>query len=247
MTKEVLTGDGSDITIDDLVVHVKYLARNVTSGVRELSVSSGPNLNPVIVIDHPDINGRLDGAGSFSRMFAQSTQLRIQAPNSYGRYQFDGWQVADRDLTNRSPTLSLFLESNSKVVAKYVLSAEPLRLRIIGTLPGQIRLEFPTVSGSTYTLEAAPELAHPAWTPVDTIVGDGLPAILTRSSRPSAAGSSGCARRHSRLGLWFACPHAVSHTPPSHTNAGSGDPNYRLSVVRGPSRGFPPGPRAHQS
>jgi hypothetical protein len=183
ITKEVNTDNQIDMVIDDIRIEVQFDFFNTTGNQRELDVHVAGDLAPQIVVSQQDINGRQDGEGDFTRVFAPSSRVTLNAPPSYGRFVFDRWVVNGQEGLANVSALSINMTSNTQVEARFreatVTLAAPTLVPVAAP-PGQVGFTFNTVSGSRYTVELSTSLANPQWSPVDLRVGNGGPMQFTR-------------------------------------------------------------------
>jgi hypothetical protein len=173
LTKDVSSDNGTDFVIDDLLFEIQYDFTPTSGNLRELNVRVSGDLEPVIVVSQPDINSQQDGQGDFIRVFPPFTLVSLQAPATYGQFVFDRWMVNNQPQTTQVPAVAVILSGNTQVEARYRLMAGPLVLTRIAAPAGQIGFSFPSEPGANYTLEQSPRLTNPAWTGVETLVGDG--------------------------------------------------------------------------
>jgi hypothetical protein len=179
VTKDVSTDNGTDFIIDDLLFEIQYDFSPTSANLRELNVDVSDDLSPVILLSQQDINDRRDGLGDFNRVFPPSTLLSLQAPATYGRFVFDRWFLNSQPQTTGRSTISVFLSGDAQLEARYRLRAELFLTPVTATL-GHFGLRFLSEAGGNYTLEQSPLLNAPAWTPVETRVGDGMTIEFTR-------------------------------------------------------------------
>ena len=182
ITKEVATEDGIDLAITDLEFEVTLDFDNSSSARRELEVIVADSLTPVITVNRADLNGRQDGQGDFTRLFAPFTQVTLQAPARFGEFRFDRWVVNGQPVPTTSTIVSLTLASATRAeplfhrdTQSFVLTPTPIALS-----GGQMGFSFPSVAGARYTIEQTFRIANPNWTTSETRTGDGLPIQFTR-------------------------------------------------------------------
>jgi len=187
ITKDISTDNGTDFIIDNLLFQIQYDFSPTSGSLRALDVRVSDNLTPVITLNQPDINTRQDGQGDFSRVFPPFTVVTLQAPPTYGQFIFDRWFLNNQPQGAQVPVVAAFLAADTQVEAHYQLLAGPLVLKPIPAPPGQIGFSFLSQPGVNYAIEQTGNLAHPAWTTVDTRVGDGTVIQLTRPMNTGSA------------------------------------------------------------
>jgi hypothetical protein len=187
LTKNVSTDNGTDFVIDDLVFEIQYDFNPTSSNMRDLTVRVSDDLAPVITVSQQDLNGRQDGQGDFSRVFAPFTVVALQAPPTYGQFVFDRWFINNQPQTAQSPVVAVFLTGNTQVEARYRLASGPLVLTPVAAPAGQVGFRFTSEPGRQYTVEQTVQLNNPIWSPVETRTGDGSVIQITRSAGTNAA------------------------------------------------------------
>jgi hypothetical protein len=187
ITKEVATDNGIDLTITNLEFDVRLDFDSTGSTRRELEIVVTNNLAPVITVSRTDLNGRQDGRGDFARVFAPFTQVTLQAPASFGEFQFDRWIVNGQAAPTTSPLTTITLAFDTRAEPLFRRASQSLVLTPVAASAGQIGFSFATESGARYTIEQSLRLTNPSWTPVETRVGDGSRIQFTRPVGTNAA------------------------------------------------------------
>ena len=188
ITKEVSTDNGIDLAITDLQFDVRLHFDNTSSSQqRKLVVDLDDNLSPVITVSQPDLNGRQDGQGDFTRIFAPSTRVVLQAPASFGEFLFERWVVNNVPAATTSTSVTNTLTSNMRAVPVFRRASQGIAITPVAVPAGQVGFTFPTESGASYTIEQAFRLTNPVWTPVETRTGNGAVMQFTRPVSTNAA------------------------------------------------------------
>jgi hypothetical protein len=188
ITKEVVTDNGIGLTITNLEFEVRLDFDSASSSRRELDVVVTNNLAPVIVVSRTDLNGRQDGQGDFTRVFAPFSQVTLQAPASFGEFVFDRWIVNGQAAATTSPLATITLASDTRAEPLFRrTSSQSFTLTPLAAPAGQIGFSFPTVPGARYTIEQTLRLTNPTWAPLETRTGDGSRIQFTRPISGNAA------------------------------------------------------------
>lgn len=172
LTRDVSSDNGTPFVIDDLLFELQYDFTPTSSTLRELNVRVSDGLEPVITLSQPDVNGRQDGQGDFSRSLPAFALVTLQAPFTYGRYVFDRWIINNQPQTTPIPAVAVFLSTHTQIEARYRIPT-PLALTPSVAPDGEAVLRFPSETGANYTLEQASRLVNPDWTPVASLPGNG--------------------------------------------------------------------------
>jgi hypothetical protein len=181
ITREISTDNGVGLAITDLQFEVRLHFDNTSSSERrKLVVDVDDNLSPVITVSQSDLNGRQDGQGDFTRIFAPSTRVILQAPASFGEFLFDRWVVNDVPAATASTSVTNTLTSDLRAIPVFRRASQGFALTSVPLGAGQIGFGFPTVSGVRYTIEQTLNLTNPTWTPLETRTGDGSRIQFTR-------------------------------------------------------------------
>lgn len=178
--REALTDNGTDLALDNLTLQVEYEFAQQSLAQRTLEVTVANDLRPVVVVSQRDIAGRQDGQGSFTRAFATSSPVTLQAPSTYGQYVFDQWLVDGAPQSSHFPVFALILANNTRVEARYRLVPGTLRLTPVSSSDRQIGFSFPSQPGVNYVIEETTRLDNPTWTAVESRVGDGATILFGR-------------------------------------------------------------------
>jgi hypothetical protein len=188
ITREISTDNGIELAITDLQFEVRLHFDNTSSSERrKLVVDVDDNLSPVITVSQPDLNGRQDGLGDFTRIFAPSTRVILQAPASFGEFQFDRWVVNNVPAATASTSVTNTLTSDVRAIPLFRRASQGFALTPVAAGPGQVGFKFPTESGASYTIESALRLVNPVWTPLETRTGNGGLMQFTRPVSTNAA------------------------------------------------------------
>jgi hypothetical protein len=181
ITRELSTDNGVDLAITDLQIEVRLHFDNTSSTQRrKLEVVVADNLTPIITVDPPDLNGRQDGQGSFTRFFSQGRTVTLQAPATFGEFQFEGWVINDIPATTASTFATFTLNSDVRAKPLFHRPPQGFALTSLSAASGQIGFNFGTELGKVYTIERAFSLTSPVWAPVETRPGNGSPIQFTR-------------------------------------------------------------------
>jgi len=181
ITRELSTDNGVDLAITDLQIEVRLHFDNTSSSQRrKLEVVVADNLTPTITVDPPDLNGRRDGQGSFTRFFSQGRTVTLQAPATFGEFQFEGWVINDIPATTASTFATFTLNSDVRAKPLFRRPPQGFALTPLSAAPDQIGFNFGTEPGKVYTIEQAFSLTSPVWSPVETRSGNGSPIQFTR-------------------------------------------------------------------
>jgi hypothetical protein len=181
ITREISTDNGVGLAITDLQFEVRLHFDNTSSSERrKLVVDVDDNLSPVITVSQSDLNGRQDGQGDFTRIFAPSTRVILQAPASFGEFLFDRWVVNDVPAATASTSVTNTLTSDLRAIPVFRRASQGFALTSVPLGAGQIGFGFPTVPGARYTIEQTLSLTNPTWTPLETRTGDGSRIQFTR-------------------------------------------------------------------
>jgi hypothetical protein len=187
ITKEVATDNGLDLAVTDLEFEVTLDFDNASSTRRQLEVVVADDLAPVITLSRTDLNGRQDGLGGFSRLFAPFTQVTLQAPQSFGEFQFDRWMINGQPASTSDTRVTLTLSSDVRAQPLFHQGASALVLTTLPVGKTQIGFSWPTEPGVRYTIEQSFQMTNPSWTALETRTGDGLPIQFTRPVSDRAA------------------------------------------------------------
>jgi hypothetical protein len=187
LTKQVSTDNGTGFVIDDLLFELQFDFTPTSGNLRELNVQFADNLTPMIALSQPDINGRQDGLGDFSRAFPAFTLVTLQAPGTFGQFVFDRWLVNGQPQTTQVPAVAVFLTGNTRVEARYRGAISAVALAPAAAPAGEIGFTITTEAGAHYTIEQTPQLTNPVWTPVETRTGDGSRILVIRPIGAAAA------------------------------------------------------------
>jgi hypothetical protein len=181
ITKETSTDNGIDLAITDLQFEVRLHFDNTSSSERrKLVVDVDDNLSPVITVSQTDLNGRRDGQGDFTRIFAPSTRVILQAPASFGEFLFDRWVVNNVPAATASTSVTNTLTSDMRATPIFRRASQGFALTPAAAGAGQIGFNFATELGKRYTIEQTLNLTSPSWTPFETRTGDGSRVQFTR-------------------------------------------------------------------
>jgi hypothetical protein len=131
-------------------------------------------------VSRTDLNGRQDGQGDFTRVFAPFTQVTLQAPDRFGEFRFDRWIINGQPAATASTVTTMTLTSDTRAEPLFRRASPSLTLTPVPAPAGQIGFSFPTVPGARYTIEQTFSLTNPAWTPLETRTGDGSGIQFTR-------------------------------------------------------------------
>lgn len=181
ITKEVATDNGVDLAVTDLEFEVKLDFDNASSVRRQLDVVVPGDLSPVITLNRIDLNGRQDGQGDFSRVFAPFTQLTLEAPASFGEFVFDGWLVNGQSVASSGTQLTVVLAADTVVQPLFRKDSQSFALAPLPSTGEQIGFTFPTELGFRYRIEQAFQLTNPTWTTLESRTGDGTRQQFTRN------------------------------------------------------------------
>ncbi len=117
--REAQTDNGIDLVLDSLTIEVEYEFAQQSLNQRTLDVTVRDNLQPVIVVSQPDVAGRRDGQGTFTRVFPEKTVLTLQAPASYGGRSFDRWVMNNQPRPAGSNSITFTLTAGTTAEARY--------------------------------------------------------------------------------------------------------------------------------
>ena len=190
LRKEVQTDNGIDLAIDSLVIEVVYEFSAANSSHPQLDVVVTDDLEPLITVSQPDLNGRRDGQGDFRRVFPSGAVVTLQAPASYGGRPFDRWVVNNQPRSAGATSLTLVLTTSTTAEARYApvpISIPAPTLSLLPPTPGMVGFRFSTVLARNYIIERKFTLDDPAWMPVETMTGSGG---LLQFTRPTTNASS---------------------------------------------------------
>jgi hypothetical protein len=121
LSKEVTADNGVDIDVTGLTLRVEYDYAQGDTGLRRLEVQVSDELEPRILLEQEDQNGRQDGLGDFARSFAGPGTVHLEAPLTHGRWSFDHWEVSGGGAVIASPEIEVNLARH--VTARVVYRA----------------------------------------------------------------------------------------------------------------------------
>ena len=87
-----------------------------------LTVKASDGILPYIKLDHPDLTGRGDGIGTFTRAYPLGEKVTLEAEPNYGSLVFREWRDNTGTSLGTSTTLSSTLTSSSTVQPVYTLT-----------------------------------------------------------------------------------------------------------------------------
>ena len=122
--REINAEPGVEITIEDLRIKIGYDFSYASFGGNTLRVATAPlyaNLQPYVVIDREDINGRSDGRGEFYRAYEGLPELTLEAQAVYGRWKFSQWTDRAGQSFGKTPRVKIKLDVDQELFATYVL------------------------------------------------------------------------------------------------------------------------------
>ncbi len=181
ITKEVSTDNGVDLAITDLQIDVRLHFDNTSSSQRrKLDVVVTDDLAPVITVSLPDLNGRQDGQGDFTRVFSQGRTVTLEAPARFGEFEFERWSINNVAVPSASTAVTVTLSSDVRATPLFRAPLQGVVLTPVPAGAGQIGFTFQTESGKRYTIEQSPRLNNPVWSVVDSRAGDGARRQFTR-------------------------------------------------------------------
>ncbi|MBX3732221.1 MAG: hypothetical protein KF791_06460 [Verrucomicrobiae bacterium] len=188
LRKQVQSDNGIDLAMDSLTLRLEYDFSTAGGARSRLDVAVTDNLEPVITVSQPDINGRRDGKGDFHRIFPTGTTVTLQSPPSYGARAFDRWVVNGQARPVGETLLALALTSSAVAEARFAPASVsepgpdivPPILSLSAGGAGLLGVDLTTAIGLRYTLEESPRLMNPVWTPVEVFIGDGGRRALLR-------------------------------------------------------------------
>ncbi len=117
--REAQTDNGIDLVLDSLTIEVEYEFAQQSLNQRTLDVTVNDDLQPLIVVSQPDVAGRRDGQGNFTRVFPANTVLTLQAPASYGGRPFDRWVMNNQPRPAGSNSVTFTLTAGMTAEARY--------------------------------------------------------------------------------------------------------------------------------
>jgi hypothetical protein len=122
--KILLTEDPADlncrITSLEMSATVDFF-RSSTSQA-SLTVKANDAILPYIKLDHPDLTGRADGIGTFTRAYPLGEKVTLEAEPNYGSLIFKEWRDNSGNLLGTSTTLNSTLALSSTVQPIYTLT-----------------------------------------------------------------------------------------------------------------------------
>lgn len=184
---------GARFRVNEVLIEIEYEFVRRNPSLRSLDVIIRDGLAPYVELSAPDLGGRQDGLGSFSRTYLAGAALTLSVPDRMGNLRFAGFAnledarplslqgpgsapVLHRDLQpsrtklpshfdGTSHRLPVTLASDLRIEARYeAIDAVELRIRRNGESPG-LELELDGERQTAYRLETAP-FANGPWLPL---------------------------------------------------------------------------------
>ena len=124
ITRVVTTGNNIDMTINSLHLLITYDFipwQSDQAGLQVLVSEDG--LKPYFIADRQDDNGRQDGRGNFTRVYQENDVVILEAPQTYGSWEFDrwtDWSGKDLEPDPVNPTHLFILDEDKTARARYV-------------------------------------------------------------------------------------------------------------------------------
>ncbi|MFM1941204.1 MAG: hypothetical protein RI897_186 [Verrucomicrobiota bacterium] len=192
------SSNGNPINLQSLRFEMTYdfTPRKANLGLRDLELlvtttsTENPtpqqsSILPYFTLGNPDYNGRQDARGRFLRVFQNNGgSVQINAPTTYGKYQFQKW--TDRfgsDLPGgpyTSPAIELSTLSDQTLVAQYgPASASNIRIPTPAWSGQQLQISWQ--GGNGLRLQTSPSLLPNSWTDVPNTDGASSTTITPSS------------------------------------------------------------------
>ncbi|MBM3882655.1 MAG: hypothetical protein FJ387_23520 [Verrucomicrobia bacterium] len=188
LTREQTAAAGVHLRLKEVLLEIEYEFVRRPNTLRTLEFTVADGLGPYVEVSTPDLAGRQDGLGVFSRTYAAGRQVTLSVPHRMGNLRFAGFvdlsQGGSRVALHNAPvtihrgpapaglpmpatfdgsthTLTINLHNDRRVEARYV-ALEDLRLSLAsGPDRGTLELELDGPRYTPYRLEEGPTVRGP--------------------------------------------------------------------------------------